>query len=155
MEAKNESLYQLMRFNILSSGKSNLEKSPFSPAYVFAWDRGVFPAFNDGSDWHKPFGEQFNVTEKEVLELGKLLDERWLAKSPISFYDLEKHFGIQGSTHSSSNWDRIKLVIACRYMYLNDMFDKSCWDKLTENGKCPSEAHSICRPFKESDIYFM
>jgi len=155
METTNKSLYQLMRFNILNSGRTDLDKSPFSAAYIYAWESGVFPAFNEGAEWHKPFQEQFDVTEKEVLELAKLLDDKWLAKTPITFYDLEDHYGVSGSTHSSSNWDRVKLLITCRYMYLNRMFDDTFWPSLTENGKCPSEAHSICRPLSESDVYLM
>ena len=155
MEATNKSLFQLMRFNILNSGRADMNASPFSTAYIYAWESGVFPAFNEGADWHKPFPEQFNVSEDEVLELGKLLDDKWLEKTPITFYELEDHYGVRGSTHSSGNWDRIKLLNTCRYMYLNSMFDDSFWSSLTENGKCPSEAHSICRPLSETDVYFM
>ncbi|ADC63443.1 hypothetical protein [Allochromatium vinosum] len=155
MEATNESLFQLMRFNILNSGRSDLDNSPFTSAYIYAWESGVFPAFNEAADWHKPFSEQFDVTEEEVLALGKLLDEKWLAKTPITFYELEAHCGVRGSTYSSVSWNRAKLVVTCRYMYLNRMFDDSFWSALVKNGECPSEAHSICMPLKQSDIYFM
>lgn len=155
MDATNKSLFQLMRFNILSTGRAGIASSPFSEAYIYAWESGVFPAFNDGAEWHKSFPEQFDISEGEVLELGNLLDKKWLEKTPITFYELEDHYDVRGSTHSYSNWDRVKLLRACRYMYLNRMFDDAFWSTLTENGKCPSEALSICRPLRETDVYFM
>jgi hypothetical protein len=151
MEATNEALFQLMRFNILNTSRPSLKDSPFSPAYIYAWENGVFPAFNDGADWHKPFAEQFDVTEDKINKISEFLDEKWQAKTPVSFYDLENHFDAKGS----SNLDRVKLKRACRYMWLNEMFDDLFWSTLVENGKCPSEALSICRPLKDGDVYLM
>ncbi|MFA5835254.1 MAG: hypothetical protein WDA22_17375 [Bacteroidota bacterium] len=153
MDTNSKSLFQLMRFNILNSAKMNWENTPFSPAYIYAWDSGVYPAFNDGADWHKSFVDQFEVSEKEVVELGKFLDKKWLAKSAISFYELEDHYEVSHSTETG--WDRGKLLISCRYMYLNRMFDNSFWSALIENGKCPTEAFSICQKLEKSDIYFV
>lgn len=155
MENTNAALFQLMRFNVLSLGRTNLEASPFSAAYIYAWESGIYPLFNDGADWHKPFGLQFKISEAEVEELSKLLDENWQEKKPITFYKLEDHFSVRGTTHASSNWERWKLIVACRYMYLGNLFDENFWGTLTKNGECPSEAFSICRPLKSSDIYFM
>jgi hypothetical protein len=153
--ATNESLFQLMRFNILNSARSNPQHSGFSSAYVYAWDSGVYPLHNEMVDWHKPFVEQFDVTEDEVSELNKFLCDKWETRTPISFYELESHYGVSGSSHSSSNWNRSKLVRTCRYLYLMPLFDTPFWATLLENGRCPMEAGSISRPFKESDIYFM
>ena len=155
MDTTNESLFQIMRFNILNEGRKGIKASPFSSAYIYAWESGVFPSYNDGADWHKPFPEQFRISDEEVTELGSLLDEKWLEKTPLTFYELEDRFGISGSTHSSGNWERGKLLVACRYMYLNKMFDDSFWSALVESGKSPVEAGSINKPFTESDIYFM
>jgi hypothetical protein len=155
MEATNEALFQIMRFNILNSGRLDIGNSPFSSAYLYAWEAGVFPAFDEGADWHKPFSSQFKVSDEEVLELGNFLDNEWLEKKIITFYGLESHYGVRSSTHSSGNWDRVKLLKSCRYMYLNNMFDDSFWSSLVENGKCPSEALSICRPMQNGDMYFM
>lgn len=155
MNTSNESLFQLMRFNILSEGSKDIKSSAFSPGYIYAWESGVYPSYNDGADWHKSFPEQFRISDEEVTELGNFLDDKWLEKIPLSFYELEDHFGVRGSTHSSSSWERGKLLVACRYMYLNKMFDDSFWSTLVKNGKSPVEAGSIKKPFKESDIYFM
>jgi hypothetical protein len=154
MQSTEEALFQLMRFNILSSVRVDLENSRFSPSYIYAWESLVYPLFNDGASWHKPFGSQFKVSESEVDELSKILDESWNKKDKLTFYELENRLGVRGSI-SSSTWERSKLIRACRYMYLEDLFDKDFWTTLTRNGDCPSEALSICRPLQYNDIYFM
>jgi hypothetical protein len=78
-----------------------------------------------------------------------------MAKSPITFYELEKHYGVSGTSRGGETWERMQLVHACRYMYLIGSFDEELWSTLCENMKCPSEAHSINRDFKTSDIYFL
>lgn len=155
MEATQEAIFQLMRFQILARARASLKDTPFDSGYIYAWDAGVYPAFNDGADWHKPFPNQFFVSEDEVHELAKFLDEKWLAKEAISFYDIESTYGVHGSVGSDSDWSRVKLLTACRYMALNRMFDEQFWSKVTENGKCPSEALSLATELRESDIYLM
>jgi hypothetical protein len=155
MGTTNEALFQLMRFNILNSGRADMISSPFSRAYIYAWESGVFPALNKTADWHKAFPEQFYVSENEVSDLLKLLDDKRLEEIPITFYQLEDHYDVTGINHSSSTWNRMKLVATCRYLYLNGALDNSFWSSLTENGECPNEAHSICRPMSETDVYFM
>jgi len=56
-----KSLFQLMRFNVLSTAKPETQDHIFSPAYVYAWERGVYPLFNEGAHWHDPFKEQFSI----------------------------------------------------------------------------------------------
>lgn len=88
-------------------------------------------------------------------DLSKLLDDKWISKSPFTFYDLEKHYGVSGSSRGGAVWERMQLVHACRYMYLMGAFDEELWSALCENMKCPSEAHSIRREFTAADIYFV
>jgi antitoxin MazE len=147
-----EALFQLMRFNILSTAANAGESWPICPASVYAWQSGVYPLFDDAAQWHKPFPSQFAVSMEEVDELTKFLDDAWMAKKPISFYEVETALGIHGSARSSSNWERWKLTRACRYIFLCDSFDKGFWDALLENGECPSEALSLARPMKTSEI---
>lgn len=139
MHTTNAAAYQLMRFNILNSKSSN---SNITEAYQYAWDHGIFPAFDEEIEYHQPFAQQFRVSKNEVLELGAFLDEKWLAESPITFYELEDHYGVKYSTHTM--WDRVKLLNVCRYMYLKHMFDDVFWANLIKNGNCPGEAESIC-----------
>ncbi len=147
-----EALFQLMRFNILSTAVNAGGEWPILPAYVYAWWSGVYPGCHEGAKWHIPFPDQFSVSKKEVDELTTLLDEAWMAKKSISFYDVESSLGIQGTARSSSNWQRWKLVSACRYLFLSDSFDKAFWVALLKNGECPSEALGIARQMKISEI---
>lgn len=147
--------FQLMRFNILSAARDGIDKSPFDAAYVYAWDNGVYPFFHPGADWHEPFKECFKLSESDMDVLSKVLDDHWMQNKPITFYELEEHFGVQGAHRSSTEWSRGKLIAGCRYMFLNEGFDRDFWATLTENMKCPAEAHSIARAPNEEHIYFM
>jgi hypothetical protein len=119
-------------------------------AYAYAWHVGVYPLFNEAAGLHQPFAEQFDVPPNRVEELAKLLDGRWLDKSVPSFYQLESHYDVRGG---HGFWDRIKLMHACRYMFLNDMFDGTFWGALLARSDHPVEAQSITRKFDHSDIY--
>lgn len=154
MQNTDDALFQIMRFNILSSVKADFDNSLFSTSYIYAWESSVYPLFNNGASWHKPFGAQFAVSESEVDELSGILDQSWNKKDKLTFYGLEDRLGVRGSI-SSSRWERSKLIRACRYMYLEELFDKEFWATLTRNGDCPSEALSICRPLQCVDICFM
>ena len=154
MQNISDPLFQIMRFNILNSVKGDFDNSIFSTSYIYAWESSIYPLFNDGASWHKPFGAQFAVSEAEVDELSRILDKSWDKKEKITFYELENRLGVKGNI-SSNGWERWKLIRACRYMYLEELFDKEFWATLIKNGDCPTEALSICRPLQQSDIYFM
>ena len=147
-----EALFQLMRFNILSTAVSAGDEWPILPAYVYAWLTGVYPDCQEGAKWHQPFPDQFSVSREEVGELIIILDDAWMAKKPLSFYDVETALGIHGAARSLSNWERWKLVSACRYLFLSGSFDNEFWVGLLKNGECPSEALGIARQMKISEI---
>ena len=150
MENIKQALYQQTRLTILLTAKDGHENSPFSTAYLHAWDSNVYPALDEGADWHKPHEAEFKVSEKMVDELHGFLADCWNDKKPLTFYDLEAHYDAR---HGNTEWDRSVLVDVCRYFYLHGhLFDSEFWDKLTENGTCPSEAHSIRADFHS--IYF-
>jgi antitoxin MazE len=148
----NEALFQLMRLNILSLAANAGEGWPMHPAYVYEWQHSVYPLFDETAQFHKPFADQFAVSINEVDESSKLLDEHWMAKKRISFYKVEEALGVHGSDRSSTNWQRWKLIRACRYMYLLDSFDKDFWEALLEKGECPTEALSLARPMTAAEI---
>ena len=153
MSQDKNALFQLMKFKILSLASRDINSAKLPHAYIYAWDSGVYPLFNEGASWHTPFADCFSISENKVEQLSKFLDESWISKKNLSFYELESEFGVHGSTSSSSDWSRYDLVAICRYMYLGRAFDDEFWANLLENGKCPSEAHCIARELKESDIY--
>lgn len=143
MQATSSQAFQLMRFNVLSHlGGHDLDNDG-NDGYFHAWQASVYPLHHEGWDWHKPFAAEFDVSEEQVGELGDYLDSLWLAKNPPSFYQIENHYGVAGSTGKSNGWDRTMLLRTCRYLFLTRLFDATFWQAVTENGKCPAEAHSI------------
>ncbi|CAH5169357.1 TPA: hypothetical protein MEC17_000242 [Klebsiella pneumoniae] len=148
-------LFVQQRFQILHLGKHFDE---FSGSYLYAWERGVYPYFDDtdGSVNRKPhelYPEFFSVSKEEVKFLTDRFNTAWDNGEKLTFYKLEDELHV--TSHSDSGWTRSKLLRISRYLFLEECYDSSFWDKLIENGACPSEAHGIRRKFnRESDIYF-
>ena len=136
-------LYQQMRLSILlttTGGEGN--HSPFSEAYLYAWDNDVYPLFDELFDRHKPHQDQFAVSAKQLSELLLFLDEKWVAEESINFYALERHF-CRADSAKADDWGRSTLISACRYMRLSRKFDPGFWSNLVAGGTSPSEAHVI------------
>ena len=131
----NEKEFQLMRLMVLTSSKN------FSSSYVYALDRKVYPYLHE-TDFHLPFEDHFDLKKDEIQNLSEFLDQKWLNKENLSFYDLESQYDARGS---STNWDRIKLLKGCRYLYLLKLFDDNFWKTLCKRGDSPCEAESIIR----------
>lgn len=154
MTATAEMLFNIQKFQVLSLYVSDSQRN-VTDAYAYAWDAGVYPIASDAAAWHKPFGECFEVGEEQMSELATFLDERWTSKSPISFYELEDHYGISGSARPGADWERGTLVAACRYLKLEGWFDDEFWAGVVGHSDCPSESHCVRREFRPSDIYFL
>lgn len=144
-------LFQLMRFQILAAAKTEVLGGSMSKGYIFAWDAGVYPLFDDGAESHVPFANQFRIPREMVEELSKHLDDCWLKKKVPTFYQLEDYYGVR---LGRSSWDRAKLINTCRYMFLKDLFDGQFWKTLLTAMDHPTEASSITRKFSvEDDVY--
>lgn len=146
-------LFQIARFNVLVAAKSAASDLQLIPnAYAYAWASGVYPLFHELAQLHEPFATQFAVTKDMVTELSKHLDDRWRAKDVPSFYMLENHYEVRSG---STAWDRHKLIVTCRYMFLRGLFDKPFWDAILKGSDHPAEAKGITRKFNaKDDIYF-
>ncbi|HBC7420215.1 TPA: hypothetical protein KEY88_002908 [Serratia marcescens] len=148
-------LFIQQRIQIMHIGKHHDE---FSDAYLYAWESGVYPFMSDtdGSVPRRPhelYAEFFTTSKEKVKFLLKRLDDAWIKKECLTFYDLEDELGVR--SFSSNGWDRCDLINICRYLYLDGCFDNAFWAALIENGKCPSEALSLTSDFdREADIYF-
>ncbi|MDL4861432.1 hypothetical protein NPJ88_003715 [Halomonas elongata] len=153
MDNIEQALYQQMRLSILLTAQNGVSESPFSPDYIAAWDNEVYPLFNEGASWHKPHEACFKIGKAKVEELFNYLLNHFDNKSELTFYELEKSFGIHGSAYATMGWERFDLTKICRYLYLNGCFDEAFWSTLTRNGECPGEAHSILRPIDHMNIY--
>lgn len=147
---EDEQLFQLARFNVLAAAKTKGFDQALSPAYIYAWEEGVYPIFQQMGGLHKPFASHFRVTEQMMDELSKFLDDRWLAKEVPSFYQLEDHYKVRSGRTA---WDRVSLLIACRYMFLDRAFDEDFWKSLLRESDHPTEAKSIIRKFSVDDTH--
>lgn len=148
---EDDQLFQMARFSVLSTAKLSSQDPVLSDDYVYAWDHGVFPMFHEGARLHLPFAAQFAVTKTMLDELSKYLDDRRQAREVPTFYQLEDYYNVRSGR---SEWDRSKLISACRYMFLNDLFDKPFWTGLLKSSDHPTEAKSIVRPFDRNAMYF-
>ncbi|EGV33099.1 hypothetical protein ThidrDRAFT_0777 [Thiorhodococcus drewsii AZ1] len=155
MEKTKEMLFMLQRFQILALFTNSATEKNVTPSYAFAWFDSVYPFLSESAPWHKPYADCFKVQEPELEELHSFLCDKWDANQPISFYDLESHYGIHGSSSPGPVWSRHSLRSACRYIYLlENNFDNAFWTALCKNGHCPMEAHSITSEFGPKNIYF-
>lgn len=146
--AQDDQLFQMARFNLLLAARAG---QPLSNAYIYAWDSGVYPLFHDGAHLHQPFASHFPVTKDMVHELAKYLDDRDLANEVPSFYELEDYYDVRSSR---TIWDRMSLITACRYMFLDHKFDEKFWGTLLRGSDHPAEAKSINSDFNaERDIF--
>src|SRR5262245_35997813 len=98
-----EQAFAIMRFEIVSAGLNPQTEKQVSDAYLFAWYERVYPLFDEGSEWHKPFASQFEVREDALRELANFLQERWDQGNVPTFHDLEAHYR---SREGSRTWDR-------------------------------------------------
>lgn len=148
-------LFIQQRIQIMHIGKHHDE---FGDAYLYAWESGVYPFMSDTDGSvprrpHEPYAEFFTTSKEKVRFLLKRLDDAWIKKEVLTFYDLEDELGVR--SFNSNGWDRCDLLHICRYLYLDGCFDKKFWATLIENGKCPSEALSLTSDFdREFEIYF-
>lgn len=154
MSATAEMLFNLQKFQILALFTSENTRS-VTPAYAFAWDRGIFPVGYESAPWHKPYAEHFQVGEEQMDELLKFLDDTWMARKKITFYELEDHYDISGSYRPGPEWDRGGLIDACHYFRLRGSFDDDFWAGLIGHSDCPSESHGIRTDFTPDHVYFV
>jgi prevent-host-death family protein len=148
-------LYGLTRLQILhmSATTQDLVDIP----YAYAWSKGIYPLLNDSTPGHLKSSHEFCaddfIISKRVVEnIIDYLDECCDKPegSTLTFYDLEDHFNSRSA--SSYEFDRVSLLLTCRYAYLSDMFDEQFWTQLLEPMKHPSEARMITRDWEPSEL---
>ncbi|AYF35643.1 hypothetical protein CUU95_18280 [Vreelandella alkaliphila] len=146
-------LFQQMRLTILLTAKDGIEESPFHPAYLHAWDDGVYPLLDDGAGWHKPHADEFPISKELVDTLHSILCHHWDNKTRITFWELEDELGIHGGVVSDGDFTRGQVVSICRYFYLKGNFDNDFWAKLCSKGGSPGEASAIAGD-RDVHVYF-
>jgi antitoxin MazE len=142
--------YVAMKLQILSVALTRgTGPKAISDAYLYAWSNDVYPIMHENLEWHKPFTAAFSVSPEMMDDLSQLLDESWRKKKPLSFYKLEDHYELR---LGQSDWTRVSLMQACRYMYLEGAFDQEFWTRILRRGDHPLEAGSITREFDRTEV---
>ncbi|WP_051252704.1 hypothetical protein [Ferrimonas kyonanensis] len=125
----------------------------YTDAYLYAWDKCVYPVMQDGDDsvprmQHEHYANQFLITKEKVNDVIQNLDQCWLDDAVPTFYKLENQYKVRVP---GSGWNRWDLVHICRYLYLNGTFDDEFWSKLLTRGKHHTEVNSTRRKFDRKD----
>lgn len=145
-------LFEIARLQIKLAAANPATARRLPLSYVYAWDWRLYPMQDDIDGMAKSFESCFDIDEAQVYELARFLDDRWLGKRPITFYELEDHFEARGR---GDRWDRVKLIGVCRYFFLKNLFDQGFWDQLLAPMEHPCEAVSIAsNPSEDTEIYF-
>jgi len=147
-------LFSVQRFQVLALFCNTAAEQTVSASYAFAWSQGVYPLLNTSAPWHKPFAHCFDIAHERIAELHQLLEQRFAAGAPLSFYELEDHFGIRGSRRPGPQWKQASLINAMRYLYLHRTYDAAFWERLLGDQQCPLEADVIAKPFAADEIRF-
>ena len=136
-----KALYEQRKLIITQNYKSIGGKTGFSPSYVYSIANDIFPIFHLGQyEDIEIYNEFYKVNESQIQEFIKYIDEVWLKKEKVGFYDLENKFGGREM--------RFELIGMLRYCYLDNRFSgEEFWNHLMANG--PMESHGLTREFDE------
>ncbi len=154
MDKVNEMLFSLQRFQIMALYTSTAAERTVSDSYAYAWAESAYPLLHESASWHKPYESSFAVSATQMKELYGFLFDVWKSKKPVTFFQMEDHYGIKGSKRPGSVWSQASLILACRYFYLYQTFDSAFWSSLLSGSQCPIEAETIARKFDAGDIHF-
>lgn len=145
-------LYEMARFQVLSAAMTEGPGDHLHDAYVFAWETGIYPYFDDVISLHKPFEAEFAVGSQQMRDLFTMLDEHWLARTVPTFWELEDRFNVRDG---GGPWERGTLIYALRYARLSRRFDDAFFAALLKPQQHPTEASLIDGPFdRNSDLGF-
>lgn len=134
-----QGLVEIYRSQVVLAKKSGETKNLILDSYAFAINRRLCPVFHTDESFALDAG--FRIKRKIAEEVIKYCDDKWTAGEPLSFYNLEDHFG------RDARWALISIL---RYAALEQRFDKKFFSGLAAN--CPTEAHGLDDPFQCSEI---
>lgn len=154
MDDVKQMLFTLQRFHILALYTNTSSERSVSDSYAYAWSQSVYPFLNHTAYWHQAYETCFGVRQAQLIQLHEFLLGRWRAQSPLTFYDLEDHYGIRGSNRPGILWTQRSLASACRYLYLHGQFDNVFWSAMLDNGQAPVEAEGLTRRFDSDSVFF-
>jgi len=142
-------LFEMARRQILLGGLDERAAPLIDDALLFAWQARVFPLLKPGK-LEQEFADEFAVTKEMMTDLADRLRRILRLRETISFYDLEKIYGVKPGPQSvqTGSWDRFKLIDAIRYFYLADGAEEDDFYRgFIMPGGAPAEANDFMRPF--------
>lgn len=143
-------LFEVARFQVIAAALTPGPAERLEDAYVYAWNVGLFPLFDDWARLHASFEEHFSIGKEMMRELMKFLDQSWSDGRVPSFYELETHYDVRGG----GPWARAGLIHAVRYAFLSGRFDSAFYETIKRRGDHPVEANGIADPFdRSSELY--
>lgn len=134
-----QALVEIQRTQIILAKKTEATSDLIDDGYAFAIDKGLCPFLHTGES--HPFDAGYKIKREFANKVLIYCADKWNAKEPLSFYDLEGQFGRD---------ERVELIFILRYAALNGRFDNAFFAGLAAN--CPTEAHGLNDPFKASEI---
>ncbi|HDS1208905.1 TPA: hypothetical protein QDZ84_003958 [Shewanella algae] len=147
-----DAMFTQQRLQVLTLGVHNGE---FTDSYLYAWHESVYPFRQDRDDSvacmpHQHYANQFTISKDKVEKLAYYLDECWLESKVPTFGELETRFNSRGI---NPEFEKMDLILICRYLLLDKAFDKQFWDKLLDKESCPPELR-ITKFDRKKDIFF-
>ncbi|TGM58570.1 hypothetical protein [Leptospira adleri] len=137
-----KALYYQKKLMVTQFYKLNPENSGLSVSYVYAISHDCYPTFHSDQD-SDLYNQFYEINKETISKYLNYIDERWLAKDYITFYELESHFG--------GKENRIQLMTTLRYCFLDNRFSHpTFWETL--HSAAPIEATALNREIDFWDI---
>lgn len=134
-----KALYEQRKLIITQNYRTIGDKTGFAQSYVYSVANDVFPIFHIGHyEDIEIYDKFYKVSQEKIQEFIRYIDEIWLKKEQIGFYEIENKYG--------GRENRFELINMLRYCYLDNRFSgEEFWNYLMANG--PIETHSLIREF--------
>ncbi|MCW5823799.1 MAG: hypothetical protein KIT34_13420 [Cyanobacteria bacterium TGS_CYA1] len=138
LSASDRQAYTGVKLQILLAATLPESEEHMTDAFVYAFAYDIYPAFDAGKEkWAEPFEPCFEITKEMMLSLHGYLEDLWKRNENLTFKELEK-------AYKSKDWTRTKLIRACRYMRLSDLFPGK-WETMLSGNDSPVEAKNIIK----------
>lgn len=154
-----KALSDIRRRQILAIKFNPQTSDLYDDAFVHAVTHSIYPIRHEHPGFKEttaerlaafPFYETYDCGYELVTRIFKLLDEKFVAKQKITYYDVEGPYKIHGQ-HWEGADIREDLINICRYFYLANVFDDhDFWKNFMSDA--PTEAASLTDPWSREEI---
>jgi antitoxin MazE len=148
----------IRRRQIVSTKANPATEDLYDNSFVHAILHSIYPIRHEHPELKEdvmeildsfPFYETYDAGFELVESIAKLMDEKWLKKEKITFYDIEGPYKL-GGEHWPGTDVRVNLINICRYFYLCHMFDAEFWKEFMSDA--PSEASDVTSEWSRQEL---